>query len=87
MQALHLFNLSVVLDGMNVIWSRSDPSAASIVHFWSKRLPIACIAEQYEDFNVVICALYMLLSLSQPNKGRQSSLHDMKQHMTYETLP
>lgn len=56
MQALHLFNLSEVLGGMNVIWSRSDPNAASIVHFWSKQLPIACIAEHYEGFSVVVCA-------------------------------
>lgn len=87
MQAFHLFSLSEVLGGMNVIWSQSDPSAASIVHFWSKRLPITCIAEHYKGFDVVVCTLYLLLSLSQPTKGRQSSLQDMKQHIAYETLP
>lgn len=77
--------------GMNTTRTRSDPSAASIAHYWSEPASVACSAVHRGVINFIITALllsrYVLRFPSEPKKGISSSLHVVKQHVVPKTLP
>lgn len=75
--------------------SRRSRSACrqSLAHCWSNSAPTACSAVHNRHYYyycfiiTIVCAPYVLLSLSELTKGSTSSLHSVKWYNAHETLP